>query len=258
MKKMLKHILRLAIPAIIIVGGAFVALHEDFYIKTINIAGNNRIPRQSVIELLPFDEGEHILTIPKKKTENMLEADPKVAWAEIRRRWGGKVDVILCEEYPILLFAADKIWGLTDKGLIIPFDEPFQIPNLVVLTCENFEKPVAQYRILEENKVKTGLAFYEKIKKTAPYFLDKLSEIHVSEAMEITAILRGDGIAVEFGRTDPELRFQRLSAILNDMGTNRASVSKIDLRYSDQAVVKIEKGSKEKVWGSLCKKSMSG
>ncbi len=249
MKKALKRVLKIVLPGILIVGAAFVALHEDFYISEITIMGNDKVTNEEILRMLPFGGGEHLFAIPLRSAERIISSDPRIAWTEIQRRFGGKVVILVREEHPALLFVADRLWGLTEKGIVIPFDEPFQIPNLIVLSCTNLEVAVSPYRAVEEPRVATGLEFFREIREKAPQFLDRISEIHVAENDEVTAILTGDGLAVEFGRGDSERKFMRLAAILDNMGANRASAVKIDLRYSDQAVVQLDHGTKKKVWG---------
>lgn len=249
MKKVLKRLLKIVLPGLLIIGAAFVALHEDFYISEIAIMGNDKVSNEEIIGMLPFGGGGHLLAIPSRRAERIISADPRIAWAEIQRRFGGKVVILVREEHPALLFVADRLWGLTESGMIIPFDEPFQIPNLIVLSCTNLEVAVSPYRAVEEPRIAAGLEFFRGIREKAPQFLDRISEIHVADNDEITAILTGDGLAVEFGRGDSGHKFMRLAAILDNMGANRSSAVKIDLRYSDQAVVQLVRGTKKKVWG---------
>jgi len=240
----LKYALRLGLPTIVLGGLGFVALHENFYVSEITITGNDRAASAEIRSKLGFFEGEHILLIPKRHAERALEDDPRIAWAEVRRRFNGRVDVIVREEHPAMLLVADRIWGITDFGLAIPFEGPFQIPNLTVLTCENNDFAVSAYKMIDDAQIVAGLDFYNSIKCTSPQFIDRISEIHVAENREITMILSGDGLAVKFGSEPAELRILRLTAILDEMGAERADYSTIDLRYTDQAIIKLSQRAK--------------
>ena len=239
MKKGFRKYIGRVIALVLLIGAAaYIVFSPDMRVSRIAVTGNDRVGRDEIAELLPFSIGDHMLTIPMRKTKALLESDPRIAWADLRRKPSGLVEIFIGEHYPSLLLSADRIWGLTDSGLVLPFDESYDIPNLPVLSCFVPELAVAPFERVDSPLVETGLEFYRTVRDVSPQFLDRISEIHIEEDGEITVILTGDGLVVEFGDCNPELRLLRLASVLEDLGVDRADVSSIDLRYSDQAIVK--------------------
>ncbi len=247
------------VTALLFVGAVvWVVLSPGMRVSSVFISGNDRVSREEIAEIMPFSTGDHMLFIPMRVTKELLKSDPRIAWADIRRKPKGLVEVSIGEEYPSLLLSADRIWGLTESGMVLPFYESYEIPNLIVLSCAGLDDAIAPYKRIDSGSIEDGIEFYKTIRDVSPRFLDRISEIHIKEDDEIIAILTGDGLKVEFGNNDPKQRLMRLASVLDHLGMDRADVSSIDLRYSDQAIVQRIRESGEKALGELCRKYTSG
>lgn len=232
-------ILLWTLPLLILAAGfAFVCLSPQFRIADIDVAGNNRVSEREIRSILPFGRGDHILFAPLQEAGRIITSDRRIAWVKLDRCFPSEVRIIVGEEHPALLLSADGIWGLSESGKAIPFDNAYEIPNLPILSGLEREVHITPFEMPKSKKLDTGLRFWRTLTREAPEFLDRISEIHVEDDYEVTVIMTGDGLVVHFGRESAEQRLTRLSMVLEEMGMDRAEVESIDLRYSDQAVVR--------------------
>ncbi len=244
------------LTALLLTGGAiYVFISPSFRIEKINIAGNNRLTDEEILDIVPFARGDHILFLRAKLARKMLSADEKVAWVEIHRRLPDNVDIIIEELHPVLLLSSGRIWGLDETGRALPIDNPYEIPNLPFLSGIGGDAPPVPYEKIESEFVTRGLIFLGQVQEAAPQFIDKISEIIVQEN-NIRVVLTGDGLVADIGGDDCSKRILRLKAIIDDLGNRRAEVRSIDLRYSDQAIVHFAKNNNRDLRGEKCRKYM--
>lgn len=248
-KRYAKYALR-SLP-IVLFGGivSFVILSSVFTIKIITVVGQHKVTEREILANLPIGYGDHMLFLSAKRAEACIASDPRIAHVDIRRRLPDKIDISIGEEHPALLLSADRISGLTESGKLLPIDNPYEIPNLPILSGIGAEKIIEPFTEPVSERFRVGIEFWREIKDKYPPFLDRISEIHVEENGDIQLILAGDGLTVEFGTIDCALGVPRLIAVLDEIGVERAGVSSIDLRYSDQAVVKSDRPEKLKPAG---------
>jgi cell division septal protein FtsQ len=247
MRKRSAKRLVLILAAIAIFGGAaYVILSPTFEIKEITIAGNSRITDEEVLRILPFEVGDHILFLRKSTSKKVLSIDERIAVCEIHRRYPDKVDVVIEEMTPVLLLSSGKIWGLSEKGTILPIKSPYEIPNLPFLSLFEADFSPEAYKKPDSRLLERGLAFWIEIQKSSPQFLDKVSEIIVSNDKEIRLVLSGNGVVANVGEGDYTKRVMRLQVVIDEMNRSDKRANYIDLRYSDQAVVRLDKSAKNK------------
>lgn len=248
-KKGKRRFILVLLAMAICAGATYVTLSPVFSIKEITIAGNNRISDEEVSRLLPFSPGDHILFLKKKMTKRLLSSDDRVVRCEIHRRYPDKVDIIIEEMSPVMLLSAGKVWGLNEKGTILPIETPFEIPNLPFLSLVGCEISPVAYRRIEGDAIRKGLDFWTETQRTSPQFLDRISEIIVDDKLEVRLVLSGDGIIVDVGSGDFERRLLRLKTLLSEIERIGNNADYIDLRYGDQAIVRLDKSYKNKQSG---------
>jgi len=250
MRRRRKKVFLWLVPAVLIVAGtAYVLLSPSFQIDEITIAGNNTVADDEIERLLPFSSGDHILFIRGSDVKKILGSDERIAWVEIHRRLPNHVDIVIEEMTPVLLLSAGKIWGVSGTGRILPIESPYEIPNLPFLSGMGEELSIEPYRIIESAQLKRGIEFWRDIMEISPQSLDKISEIVVESDDNIRLILTGDGLIAEIGSGDYGQKIMRLEAVLKDISKTRVTVECIDLRYTDQAVVRLDKGARTQPTG---------
>lgn len=248
-RKRRKTILLILVAVLILGAASYVMLSPTFLIEEITIAGNNRISDEEVSRMLPFNVGDHILFLRKKIAKELLINDERVAVCEIHRRYPNRVDVVIEEMTPVLLLSAGKIWGLSEKGTLLPIETPYEIPNLPFLSLLDQEISPVAFKRLDSKAVETGLNFWKEAQQSSPQFMDRISEIIVNKDSEIKLVISGAGTVAEIGSGDFKRRFVRLKSVLEEINKNGNNADYIDLRYNDQAIVRLDKNAKQKQSG---------
>ena len=252
----MKRILKIRFKYPILIGISFIVVIAAialftplFDVRYIKVVGANHIGEREIILSLPFGIGDNILFIPARKTEKTILKDGRIASVAISRKLPNSVEIIIEEENPVLLLAHEGIWGISEKGKLLPFESPFQIPNLPILSGIGADAILVPYYVPASHRFILGMNYWREIKRTSPGFLDKISEIHICEDSSLQLILTSDGLVVDFGKEDIGKNIKRLEAILDDLGSDRILVQKIDLRYGNQAIVELLNKKKQKTSG---------
>jgi len=120
---------------------------------------------------------------------------------------------------------------------------------LPILSGIGADAILVPYYVPASHRFILGMNYWREIKRTSPGFLDKISEIHICEDSSLQLILTSDGLVVDFGKEDIGKNIKRLEAILDDLGSDRILVQKIDLRYGNQAIVELLNKKKQKTSG---------
>lgn len=245
-KRGAKRLVLILVSVAIFGGAAYVILSPTFEIREITIAGNSRINDEEVARILPFEVGDHILFLRKGTAKQILSTDGRIAVCEIHRRYPDKVDVVIEEMTPVLLLSSGKTWGLSEKGTVLPIKSPYEIPNLPFLSLFDADFSPEAYKKPDSRSLERGMAFWREIQKSSPQFLDKVSEIIVANDKEIRLVLSGNGVVANVGEGDFTRRVMRLQAVVEEMNRSDKKADYIDLRFSDQAVVRLDKSAKNK------------
>lgn len=236
-----KRLLILLALLAVLGGGGYVFFSPTFFLSEINIAGNSRICDEEISRVLPFAEGDHILFLQKGSARKALIADDRIAKCEIHRRYPNQVDIVIEEMTPVLLLSSGKIWGVSERGTALPIKSAYEIPNLPFLSLSGTDPSPEAYRTIESSDLNRGLEFWAEIQEKYPQFLDAVSEIIVNGDDGISLILSGTGTLAHLGDGDYARRVLRLRAITSEIEKSGKKANYIDLRYTDQAIVRLDK-----------------
>lgn len=222
-------------------GGAYVFFSPTFFLSEITIAGNSRISDEEISRGLPFEIGDHILFLRKSSAKETLISDDRIARCEIHRRYPNKVDIVIEEMTPVMLISSGKIWGISDNGTALPIKSAYEIPNLPFLSLSATDASPEAYKTIESSSLNRGLEFWAEIQENCPQFLDAVSEIIVNGDDGISLVLSGTGTLAHLGDRDYARRILRLRAITSEIEKTGNKANYIDLRYTDQAIVRLDK-----------------
>ena len=250
MRKRVKHLLLWTLPFIVVIAGAsFIVFSPLFQIEEITIVGNNKVSDEELIRVLPFVKGNRLPLIHCDYAEKILLGDKRIGWAEVHRRYPNRVDVVIEEMAPVLLLSAGKIWGINESGRLLPIESSYEMPNIPFLSGIGEEVSIEPYKKISSVRLSSGLEFWKVANETSPQMLDEISEIIVDTQKNIRVVLIDDGLVVDFGPNNFDRRIKRLESILKDLGVKRQAVECIDLRYSDQAIVRYDKTAQKQLVG---------
>jgi cell division protein FtsQ len=218
-------------------------LHPD----QISLEGSHYVTRESVRQVFVKDRGTSVLRIPLAERRRQLEAISWVERASVRRVLPNRIQVEIIERTPIAFLRDGSELSLVDvDGVILerPLKGDFHFP---VITGINREMPLESRR----ERMRLLSKFLEEIGSVKANAADQVSEVDLSDAGDVRAMLTGLGnqsgpgeetsaaapVLVHFGGGDFAGKYQTL---IDEFGTWQATaglIESVDLRFSREAVV---------------------
>jgi cell division protein FtsQ len=217
------------------------------------VAGNQYVPRGSVLEIFAADRNRSVLRVPLYERRRQIETIPWVEQATVRRALPNRIEVEITERTPIAFLREGSGLALVDvHGVILdrPLKGNFHFP---VITGIGADMPIAD----RELRMQMFAGFSQQVESARGGAMDQVSEVDLTEAKDLRATISGlqvantsggaaanDGwgntdapIIVHFGDSDFQSKYL---TVLNDIGQWRAAagrVESVDLRFNGEAVV---------------------
>ena len=229
MKKILIFSLSIISLCLLMFGLASSSLFE---IKEIGIAGNHLIPQERIQAQLEKFKGENLFTLDQKQVVSELRKNPLIDRVEIEKYWPGSLIVKLTEKKPVLRLSGRNL-GVTKPGEIIPIEAEFD-PPLPILEglrtgkLKPFSRPVVP-------GLEQALELCRIDQSAANQLWPMIRSLTVTPDDELILTLSGEPTKIYLGRKDYERKLSYLKQILT---LEQESISSIDLRFENQAVVK--------------------
>jgi cell division protein FtsQ len=210
----------------------------------IEIAGNQFVPRDAIVEKFSADMGRSVVRISLGERRKALESLPWVEQAGVQRVLPNRIRVEITERTPVAFLRTANELSLMDAyGMILerPVEGEFHFP---VLSGINESVP----RDVREQRMKLYVRFMKEIELARPGADDHISEVDLSDGSDVRATLTGLGAApgnsspilVHFGDSDFSNRYHLLAENVDQWRASAGRVDSVDLRFARQVVVNPE------------------
>lgn len=217
-------------------------------VETIQVRGNQFVPRSVILEKFAADAGQSVLRIPLDERRAALE---QVAWVErasVQRILPNGLRVEVVERTPVAFLRTGTELSLIDaNGVLLerPLEGDFAFP---VVTGISELTPIAERR-------KRMAAFAQLLKDAdvaRPGGAEQISEVDLSDAADVRAVVAGipelstggsdaqESVLIHFGEGDFITKYK---VFVENIAEWRASVGRVvsvDLRFARQVVVNPE------------------
>jgi len=207
-----------------------------FNLDQIEISGDSDLTLNDVTQLSPVYLGTNIFRINTRKLENDIKKDLTLSEVRVKRELPDKLVIRLYRKKPILLINLDQLYGLTQGGEIIPLKEHNRGWDIPILSGVHL-KSINFYRQVDVPSIHKGVDLYQAVQEMDSTFLDKISELDLSNPDNLILYLLPNGVKVMLGSGDYKRRIARLMAILK-MEHDYQNLIWVDLRFQNQGVVK--------------------
>jgi cell division septal protein FtsQ len=207
-------------------------------VKHIVVHGNARLSAAAVESLLDGIHSERILTIDFEAYRKRVLDSPWVADVSMRRILPSTVELRLVERVPMAVARLGPQLYLVDRmGVIIdefgPQYRDFDLPIVdgLVRTVGR-GAPVA-----DTARAQLTGRFLDAL-DTRPDFRGQISQVDVSNAHDLVAILDGDPAALHLGETQFVERLSTYFEISQTLHDQFSSVEYVDLRFDERVYVR--------------------
>jgi cell division protein FtsQ len=218
-------------------GSVAVAGAPILQIEDIEVHGNQRLPKGSVLALLKGLRGENILRSDLVAwRERLLEA-PWVRDATIRRSLPSTIDVEIAEREPVGLARVKGRLYLVDErgGMIDEFGPQYSDIDLPII--DGLAGPDAADA--DGNRSRGELAARLIIAtKTKPAIARRLSQVDVSDVHNASVILNNDPAVIYVGEDRFLARLESYLELSTALRERVAGIDYVDLRFDDHIYVR--------------------
>jgi cell division protein FtsQ len=207
-----------------------------FDLKQIEITGDSNLTLNDITRLSPVYLGTNIFKINTEKLENDIKKDLTLSRVRVIRKLPDKIKIILQRKKPVLLINLDQLYGLTLEKEIIPLKDINRKWDIPILSGVQL-KSINFYRKVDLPEINRAIDLYRAVQEVDSKFLDRISELDLSNRHNLVLYLLPSGVKVMLGSGDYKCRIARLMAILKTE-EDYNNLSWVDLRFENQGVVK--------------------
>jgi cell division protein FtsQ len=213
------------------VNTTFAALVDDagFGISEVHLAGNRRVPPESILAALGFEPGQSIFKADIHAARARLEKLDWVASADVKRRYPDDISVRIVEKLPFALWQSPAgLFVVERNGNVITAKAGEEFRRLPLLVGDggsnaaDIVDAVAQHRVLAA-RVKA----YQRVSQRR------------------WNVILDDGVLVKLPENGWQTQLDALDHLIVDKGILERDVSEIDLRSPTQYFFVLRSGEKK-------------
>ncbi|MXW05431.1 MAG: FtsQ-type POTRA domain-containing protein [Gemmatimonadetes bacterium] len=223
-----------------------------FKLNTIDVAGNRLVGKEDIIAVSGLERGRNIWSADLSETERRLMLDRRFVQVAVTRRLPGTVVVRVEELQPIAFVQLDRLYGVSERGELIPLTPGNGLPDLPVITvdassyrqapgtAEPEDRSFESLRDAMSANPEMARALYlmRVLRTMSPAMYDELSEIHVSSPDDPVAYMVEGGLAIRFGTGHYPRKIEMLKRTVEQLEADAIRTRLIDLRFKDQVIVR--------------------
>jgi len=200
---------------------------EALAVRGITVRGLTHVSEGDVLAQAGFTAGTNILELDLDAMRESIEGLRWVKHARVGRVWPREIVISVMERDPIALARIDgQIFQVDEEGVILPVDAAGldDSPILDGLRLDDQEGNQARIQIYRETIGLIGEGV--------------LSEVHITEAGEVSVVPSNFPILVELGLDQHLERWERYLENSVRIREEYPRASAVDLRFEDQVIIK--------------------
>ncbi len=221
-------------------------LHHDnrFTISSasaIQIVGNSDLTRADLLSVFGSDIGRNIFYVPLERRRLKLEQIPWVKQATVMRILPNQIRVAVAERTPIAFAEVDGHIELVDSAGVL-----LQMPPQE-MEAKHYSFPVVtgvrpgDTAAARAARMQLYQSFLRDLNAGGQNVSQQFSEIDLSDPNDLKATVaaNGTGVLLYFGHEDFLARWQNYQAHIAQWRAQYPNLASVDLRYSDEVVLKM-------------------
>jgi cell division protein FtsQ len=196
-------------------------------VRGVAVRGLTRLSEGEVLARSGFLGGMSILELDLDGMREAVEGLRWVRYANVQRVWPREIVISVIEREPIALARLDgQIHQVDEEGVILPFDALTLAdgPVLDGLRFDDMEGNQARVRIYQRTLGLIGS--------------DRLSEVHISEAGEVSVVPEDYPIRIDLGLDHHEERWALYLEHRAEIRELHPGAAGVDLRFEGQVIIR--------------------
>jgi cell division protein FtsQ len=225
----------------------------EFALKQITVTGNELVPADEVIALAGLSEGDNLFRIDLTEAGVRMALDRRFKKVLLRRHLPDRVEIVIRERPMLALIQLDRLYGIDTDGHILPLPSVDRLPGLPLISglvdgpgrisAAAFTDQAGYGvgipdTIGYDPRVQRGLYVIETVKAFEPEFIDRISEINVSDPANPVVYMNDNGASVRLGVGNYPQKLKRMRATLDQLKADHIETRWIDLRFNNQVIIR--------------------
>jgi cell division protein FtsQ len=227
-----------------------------FEAKTISVAGNERLAKETVLKQAGIQLQDNILGVNLKVLRNNLLADPWIAAAEIQRDLPDTIHIRIRERVPVAVVELNRPFYLSETGEVFKPVESSDSADVPIVSGLSFAD-IDPGNPRRSNALKAIMEVLRLTRLHGSVLPSRsLKGIHADSEMGLTLYGYSNGMAIKLGYEDYESKFDRLRDMMAYLrqGDRLRHVGSVDLNDLDRVV--ITPGDRTSLLGVCYRKEM--
>lgn len=208
-----------------------------FTVDRVVVHGNSRLSTGEVLTLVDGLKGESVFSANLERYRARLLESPWVADATMRRLLPSTIDLRVIERAPIALGrAGDQLFLIDASGVIIDEYGPQYAQYDLPIVDGLMRAPSHGAPAADAERARLVARFVDAV-ATLPAVRQHVSQIDVSDAHNLVAILDQDPVALRLGDRDFAARLQRYLELAPSLKEQIKEIDAVDLRFDERIPV---------------------
>lgn len=221
-------------------GYEFIFYSPKFDVKQVIFTGNQYTDIKSMRDSVELGFPKNLMRIDLVKLRNLVETDPWVKRAQVRRVLPETLRIDLRERKPVALAGIEDTIHVVDaEGTILDRYAPkygkFDLPIIKGLALESGPSS----NDVNERRMSLFLRAMEELDSEGDQYTELISEADVTDEQNLVVIPMDDTVRILLGHQDFLRRFRahlKKLALYREMQKKYGGIDTIDLRYEKQIV----------------------
>jgi cell division septal protein FtsQ len=214
--------------------------HPYFAVKDLRIEGAGPLlSQEEILAWVGIDERAAIWDLPPVRVQRRLEAHPLIAEAAIYREFPDRFEIEIRERRPEAIAALDQLYYIDREGTLLRALSPRNNPDFPIVTGLTPETPPG-YRSFALRRAQRLLRLCERMS-----CLGGISEVHLDSERGVVVYPVTRRVQVTLGWGSWRQKLRRAEQVLDEWRGHAEQLAGIDLRFRNQAVVRVRKAAEE-------------
>jgi cell division protein FtsQ len=223
--------------AAIAYGFTRLAAHGVFTVDHVVVHGNSRLSTGEVLMLVDGLKGENVFSADLERYRTRLLDSPWVADATMRRLLPSTIDLRIVERAPMAVARlGDQLFLVDPTGVIIDEYGPQYAQYDLPIIDGLLRSPGSGGTSVDLERARLVARFVDAV-GTLPAVRQHVSQIDVTDAHNLVAILDQDPVALRLGDRDFAARLQRYLELAPSLKEQIKEIDAVDLRFDERIPV---------------------
>ena len=214
---------------------AKISTHPIFNVRDVTVEGAEYLEPDNICKIADIEYETNIFDVNLLSVSNKLENAFSAEKFTVFRRLPHTVVIEVHERKPVALLNIKKLVGIDSEGVPLPHIGAEMIDTLPIITGIKSVSSLSDSTVKE--RLRTGLRMLERISTDAPAVYKRISEVDVTNMVNMGINLVDNGLRVIIGNREWKHKIPNLERIINEVTWRRENVKSVDIRFGEKVIV---------------------